>query len=290
MKIFVTGGTGQLGEHLVPELTKRGADLILLSRREHASFGQIEYVTGDLLEPGTYEQALNKIDIIIHMAAVTHTNDRGLYYRVNTEGTALLTKLAERQKIRRFIFLSTRAVSESGGEYCLSKKMAEDIVRKSHLKWIIIRPAEIYGVSKGEGIAQLIALIKNSPIIPIMGNGVYKLAPVHVDDVVAAVVAIIRNDECAEKIYNLSGPDEFTYVKLVETIARTMNLHRKYIIIPIFWIRVFAGLIALSGSKRPSLVKDQIPRLLSEKSSDISLARSEFGYNPRSIDQFLRSP
>jgi nucleoside-diphosphate-sugar epimerase len=287
VKIFVTGATGQLGQRLTPELAKEGAELVLLSRQKYTVLGHAEYVVGDLLDPGTYEQALNRVDIIIHMAAVTHTNNRGLYDRVNTKGTELLTKLAEKWKIKRFIFLSTRAISESGGEYCISKRKAEEIVKKSHLKWVILRPAEIYGVSQGEAIATLMAWITKFPIIPVIGDGAYKLAPVHVDDVVAAILAIIKKNEFAGRIYNLSGPDEFTYAKLIEIIKRTKNLRRMYINVPIFWIRVFAGLIALSGSNRPLLVKDQIPRLLCEKSSDISLARNEFGYNPRSIEQFL---
>jgi len=290
MRIFVTGGTGSLGEHLIPELVKENYHLVVLTRETKPSFSNnIQYITGDLLDADSYEYVLNNIDLILHMAAVTHTNNEALYYKVNTEGTILLKKLAERLNIKRFILMSSRAISEEGGDYCVSKKMAENAIIESKLNWVILRPAEIYGLSQGEAITKLVELIHVSPIIPIIGNGLYKFAPVHVNDIISAIINVIKNDCCTGKIYNLSGPEDMTYLKLIEKIENVLNVRKIKIRLPIFLIKIIAELISWGRIKKAFIVKDQIPRLLCQKSADISLAMNDLEYHPIDINTYAFS-
>ena len=290
MRIFVTGGTGGLGQTLVQRLERNGHFLTLLTRRADAfpPGRNLRYVVGDLMDEGSYAEHLKKSEIILHMAAVTHTNDRQLYYRVNTEGTAVLLKSAEKVGIGRFIYLSSRAVSADGGPYCHSKLLAEEIVQRSDTDWVILRPAEIYGTDQHkEAITKLVRMVEHCPVVLIAGDGKYTFAPVHVDDVVTAVVSAVEKESCRRRILNLSGPEELSCLELVEKIQKFRGLRKPVVHIPFSMISLISRAVACLGLKNPPIVMDQVPRLLCRKSSDISAARDELGYEPASLAQRL---
>jgi len=292
MKIFITGGTGALGERLVDRLHRENYPLIALTRRkpDRLSAGHVDYVVGDLTVPETYAFVFEKeqIDSVIHMAAVTHTNESAQYYRINTQGTETLLNLAERSRTKRFIFVSTRAVAADGGDYSNSKRLAEEAVMKSPLDWVIVRPAEIYGLSKGEAIGKLLSLIEKYPVVPVMGGDSCTFAPVHVDDVIEAMIRLLERPACRRKIYNLSGPEEMTCFDLIGKFENIGKVRRFAVRIPVCAMKIAAELVSWTGSQRPFIVKDQIPRLLSRKSADISLARRDLDFDPAPIDRYIR--
>ncbi|MBU0580462.1 MAG: NAD-dependent epimerase/dehydratase family protein [Candidatus Margulisbacteria bacterium] len=291
MKIFITGATGGLGQKLIPLLNSEKYELVLLSIDPHNPFSQnnVTFIQGDLLAPEKYQEYIKDVDLIIHLAAITHTNNKALYYRVNTEGTKILIDLAEQYDVKRFIFFSTRAISESGGAYSDSKNKAEDIVRNSKIMWTIVRPAEIYGISEGEAITKLLKNIENMTFIPIIGDGSYKIAPVYVDDIINALIKIIDNNKTTKKFYTLAGPEEISYLDFVKKTLKFKNRKKTLIKIPIFLFFLLAKIIKFMMPNKPIIVEDQIPRLLCLKSADNSLAKEDFDYNPHFITQIIKS-
>jgi nucleoside-diphosphate-sugar epimerase len=292
MTIFITGGTGALGERLIDRLHQENYNLVVLTRRKPVQrfINNIHYVVGDLTDPETYAFVFEKeqIGAVIHMAAVTHTNEGTRYYRINTQGTDILVNLAEHSGTKRFIFMSTRAVAIDGGDYSNSKRLAEEAVMRSSLDWVILRPAEIYGLSKGEAIGKLLNLIEKYPVVPVMGGGSCTFAPVHIDDVIDAIIRVMERKTCKQKIYNLSGPEEITCFELIRKFEDIKKVRRFAFHIPVYTMKIVAELISWGGSQHPFIVKDQIPRLLSKKSADISLAREDLDFNPAPIDKYIR--
>jgi nucleoside-diphosphate-sugar epimerase len=286
MKIFITGATGGIGSFLVPSLADSGYELILLSIAPDITFSKyknVQVLVGNILDSASYQTALIDVDIIIHLAAVTHTNDTALYYKINTEGTRILLAAAETANVKRFIFVSTRAIGKAGGGYSDSKAQAEELVKASGLAWTIVRPAEVYGVNEQEALTKLITGIEKMPFVPVLGNGRYKLAPVRINDVVQALCASLSRENTVGKTYTLAGPEEFTYLGLVDKVLNIKKLRKMKLHIPLFVISLLAHLIALLPFKHPPFVKDQVSRLLLDKSADISQARQELNYTPRSL-------
>jgi len=285
-KIFITGATGKIGSFLVKALLNEGHRLTLLSRsgRWASSSGEVKVVTGDLLDSASYISGLQGIDLVVHMAAVTHTNDVDRYYKVNANATRELIKSCEDHGVKRFVFISTRAISDSGGDYSRSKALAEKYLRASALDWVILRPAEVYGVSGSEGVDMLLENIHRFPLIPIIGSGEYSFSPVHISDVIYAITKVIDRDDIKKAVYTIAGPESVTYKELVDLILKKRHLRRAKVHIPIPAVRLFLKLAALLF-KNGSLAMDQLPRLTSEKSSDISQAAKDFGFEPGSLSR-----
>ena len=126
--IFVTGGTGMVGAHLLYDLALKGEKVRALKRpgsnihktekifsfytADYNSLLQnIEWVEGDILDKEGLYELLIGVDRIYHAAAIVSfdPNDRGLMFENNCDGTANLVDVALSLKVPRFCYVSSIA-------------------------------------------------------------------------------------------------------------------------------------------------------------------------------------
>ena len=108
MSLFLTGATGFLGRHLLARLepARHGPVRCLVrdpAQLKRLATGDVEAVTGDLLRPETYRDALRAQDTVVHLAALTGKGDDRTHFRINAEGTELLLNAAREAGVRRFL-------------------------------------------------------------------------------------------------------------------------------------------------------------------------------------------
>jgi nucleoside-diphosphate-sugar epimerase len=113
--IFVTGGTGFIGSHLIRELakevyriralTRSGSNLRFISRYD------IDIVKGDIRNLEEVKSSMEGCDIVIHLAALARDWGREKdFYDINVGGTENILKAVDKNKIKFLIHLSTNAV------------------------------------------------------------------------------------------------------------------------------------------------------------------------------------
>lgn len=288
MTVLITGGTGSIGKKLTVRLKNSGFEIRVLARKFSAENDNgTSYIKGDLKETESLDKAVMGVDAVIHLAGITHTHDSKLYYKINAEGTKNLIKACQKKGVRRFIHISSRAACPEGGAYARSKLMAEKTVKESGLDWTILRPSEVYGTEKREAVSGLINIVRKSPLVPVIGNGRYSLNPVSVDDLAQSIAATLENKASFKKTYTIAGPEELTYNELTDKISQILGVKRIKIFIPLILFEICARLFHLLGIN--ALVYDQIPRLLCKKSADISLARKDLNFNPRTVEEGIRT-
>ncbi|MFA6635570.1 MAG: NAD-dependent epimerase/dehydratase family protein [Candidatus Omnitrophota bacterium] len=289
-KIFITGGTGKISRMLLSRLSACGYDMTVLTRK--SSLGElppnVRIARGDILDPQSFSQALSGRDSVLHMAAVTHTNSTERYFNVNSIGTRNMLASAEEQGIKRFIHVSTRAISPDGGGYSRSKIEAERYVIESGLDWVILRPSEVYGTGGNEGIELLLAKFDKMPFVPVIGTGRYSIAPLHISDLLDAIIKVLDMNNLKNKIYTLAGPEDFSYNALVDRIMEIKHVRKFKVTIPAFSVKIISRISSLLFGDR-FLASDQVPRLISKKSADISLAEIDLAFKPKSVGEVLES-
>jgi nucleoside-diphosphate-sugar epimerase len=155
------------------------------------------------------------------------------------------------------------------------------------MKWVILRPSEVYGQRMGDSINQLIHWIEKYIFVPVVGAGTCKLSPVFIDDLVPAIALSVFKEELENETIVLAGPEELTYNDLVDRIAAYFGVKRFKLHFPEGLIRF--GVRAMSRLGLNILVPDQISRLLCEKSFRIDLARKKLGYSPRFLEEGIKS-
>jgi NADH dehydrogenase len=242
---------------------------------------------GNLKNKGLLVRALSGVDTVVHMAALTKSTRESDYFEVNVSGTKNLIDACVESGVKKIIYISSSAASLHGGGYSRSKLEAEQSIKKSGMKWLILRPSEVYGQREGDSINRLIRWIQRYIFVPVLGTGTCKLSPVFIDDVVSAIAVSIFNKELESETIVLAGPEELTYDDLVDRVAAYFGVKR-------FKLHLPAGLIRLGITVMPKLgmnilVPDQISRLLCDKSFGIDLAKEKLDYSPRILEEGIKS-
>ncbi|MCD4682318.1 MAG: NAD-dependent epimerase/dehydratase family protein [Bacteroidales bacterium] len=183
--VFVTGGTGFLGAHLIYHLLKKGKKVRALKRissnfdlfNRVFSFysdttqelkNSIEWVEGDILDVYLLDEALQDVSVIYHAAAVVsfQPGDKKKMMLSNIEGTANLVNVAIRKNIQSFCHVSSIAAigradnekvidentiwkaSKRNSNYAVSKYGAEREVwrgMEEGLNAVIVNPSIMLG-------------------------------------------------------------------------------------------------------------------------------------------------
>ena len=285
MKIFVTGAAGGLGPARVPALLAAGHAVTALARNP-AGLPQLPGLTacrGDLLDRAAYAPALAGHDAVLHLAALTHARNAALYRRGNVDVVAdLLAACAANCPAARFLFVSTRAVGQACGDYGQSKAEAEQLVRTSGLPWVILRPAEVYGVGRGEAVFALAQACAKGGLLPMPGRGDHVLAPVHIDDLIPAFLAALTAPAAVGHAYVLAG-EPISYAALADVVAGHCGKRLTKIPIPL-WLISLAARLAGRVLRNPPIVPDQVARLTCPKDADSAAARQDLAFAPRPLD------
>ncbi len=120
MKVFVTGGAGFIGSHLVESLNALGHDIMVFDNFSHSStifsknYNNVTYIKGDILNQNLLSNSIDKSDIVIHLAAQIDVdrsiNDPQETFNINVKGTENLLLSCVENKISNLIALSSAAV------------------------------------------------------------------------------------------------------------------------------------------------------------------------------------
>ena len=122
MKILVTGGTGFIGRHFLPQLLADGHEVVLLDLVPPEGPGlwnEAVFVQGDVRDPEAVSSSMAGCDAVLHLAAAHH--DFGLsretYFSVNEGGTRTICKVMEERGVADLCLFSTVAVYGPTGSH-----------------------------------------------------------------------------------------------------------------------------------------------------------------------------
>jgi nucleoside-diphosphate-sugar epimerase len=283
MKIFLTGSSSNIGSILIKRLVNY-ADLEITAMT-HISLVNIsgcESRQGDLNNPELLIRAVDGVDTVVHMAALTSSAQESEYFRINVTGTQNLVDACILKGVKRIIYISSHAASLDGGGYSRSKLEAEECIKNSGLQWLILRPSEVYGQGAGDTINRLIKWVEKYPFVPVVGKGQAKFSPVYIDDVVSAIERTVLEKEMQGEIILLVGPEELTFDELVDRIAKYLGVRRFKLHLPVSLVKL--GATVLTSFRIKILVPDQISRLLCAKGQGIRNTSALISYSPRKLE------
>jgi len=172
MTTLVTGAAGFLGSHVTRQLVARGKEVRVLLRASSTNRAiadlPLEYVTGDLRDPGSLDRAMKGVKRVFHVAAdyrLWARRSREIYDS-NVGGTRNLLEAARRAGVEQVVYTSTVATiavdrPQLPNEFT-DAKLAEMVGHYKRSKWMAER--EVLNAAKG-GVPVIVAM-PTTPVGP----------------------------------------------------------------------------------------------------------------------------
>jgi nucleoside-diphosphate-sugar epimerase len=264
VNVFVTGGTGFVGAHLVRALQERGDHVTCLVRRpelaERLGWRDVRLVRGDLDDAGALLAGCDGAELVFHVAGRIVAKDAIAFMATNRDGTANVLEAAQEHGVGRFVLVSSLAaagpttpghpIDETRHpapvtDYGRSKLAAEVLVRAMPVPWTIVRPPVVYG-EWDRGTLKIFQLAR-SPVAPVFGDGSQELSVIHAADLARALVAAGTSPAAQGRVYFATHPAPTTSRGLLLACARALGKKPPPRIMPIPPV-VARGLLWTVGS------------------------------------------
>ena len=274
MHIFLTGATGFVGSYILRELVAQGHTARCLLRNPKATLevddDAVERIKGDVMQPKSFAGTIRGCDGAIHLVGIIDEQpSKGITFEaIHDRGTRHVVDEAVDADVERFVLMSANGARQNGvSRYQTTKWKAEAYVREAGIgHWCILRPSLVFGdpgPDRPEFCTRLVQqLIKPFPILPLFGDGQYKMQPISVEEVAAAFVQALTIETTNEQTYCVAGQDAYPYTEILDRITRGLGLEPKpKIPIPLWLVRPAVqtlgawGLLPLSPDQFEMLVE-----------------------------------
>jgi NADH dehydrogenase len=120
--------------------------------------------------------------------------------------------------------------------YFAAKWEMERAVRESGLEHVIFRPSFVFGRDGGV-LPTFIRLARFAPVTPIVGSGSRRLQPIWVEDLAEYYTLAATQQEAANRVFELGGPDAVTWNEFWARLKRVLGVRRPSMHLPVGLMR-----------------------------------------------------
>ena len=202
-RVFITGGTGYLGNSLIPVLIERGHRVRALVRP--GSQGNVplgcEVVSGNALDANTYRQLVRPCDTFIHLVGVSHPSpSKAAEFRAVdlVSGREAIGAAAE-LGIQHFIYLSVAHPAPMMKAYIAVRSECERLIQDRHLNATILRPWYVLGPGHRWPYL-LLPFYKALEWLPFTRAGAQRLGLVTLQEMVLALVEAVETPAIGTRV------------------------------------------------------------------------------------------
>ena len=259
--IFLTGGTGLVGAHILLKLTESGQKVKALKRKRSSLtviknifshykktdlLKSIEWIEGDLLDLFSLQEGIKGCNTVIHCAAIVSFNPRDFkkMMKINVEGTANIVNICLENNIDKLAYISSIATlnddknhirtedsfwkeSKSNSQYAKSKYLSEQEVWRGieeGLTSIIVNPSVILGPGDWtKGSSQMFEKVWKGLKFYSSGSTGY----IDVLDVAKCVVKLLEKEIINERF--ILNAENKKYRDIFDSIAENLNKPKPHI-------------------------------------------------------------
>lgn len=286
-RVFVTGGTGFIGYHLIKALSEQGHEIVCLARKtsriEPLRQFSVRFVHGDVSDGDSITGALSGVQVVFHLAGTTKALRREDFFKVNELGVKHLFEACRRAHVTPVVVIVSslaaagpilgrdqspkREDSPSNPVSLYGKsKRAGEIMAESYaadFPITIVRPAIVFG-EWDKDCLEMFRLIARTGIHLIPGYRRKYYSLVYVGDLVNLLLrAAVQGERlegreagpgCSGKGYYFAASDEVvSYGQLGKLMGEALG--RRTLVIPVaspvVWTVALFGEITGQIRRRP---------------------------------------
>jgi nucleoside-diphosphate-sugar epimerase len=306
--VFVTGGSGFIGQKLIRRLVSEGNVVFALARSERsgkllADLGA-QPMPGDITDAESLKKAATGAELAFHAAAhLGEWGPRWEFEHVNVGGTANVIEACRTAGVKRLVHVSTEAAvlagqplvnvdetaplrPDSKALYCSTKAQAEQLVRDANgdrLETVCVRPRFVWGKGDTTLLPTMVQMVKAGKFAWI-GGGRHLTATTHVDNTVEGLVLGAERG-APGGVYFVTDGEPVVFRDFVTRLLGTQGVVPPDRSVPLAPAKRGAAMgetlwrvLPFSGS--PPLTRMAVWVSSLETTINIARAREELGYEP----------
>jgi len=265
--IAIFGAGGFIGKHLIRELTKLDYRIKVATRNPYlkgylkplGNPGQIELFKTNIFNLEDVKRVLSNCDLAINLVGILHETRRQKFSYIHSHFPHLLSNLCNESGIKNLVHISALGIKEKHRSlYMQSKLEGEKNIQDIFKPSVILRPSVVFG-PEDKFFNTFASLAQFSPALPLIGEGKTKFAPIYVGDVAKAIVKALELNNSKPKIYELGGPENYSFKELMEILLKEIKKKRFLISIPFGFAKFQSYFLQMLPN--PLLTPDQVELL-----------------------------
>jgi nucleoside-diphosphate-sugar epimerase len=292
VKVLIVGARGFIGSHLDAAFTAAGHEVWGAGRAAAPDAGAASgrWITLDYTRPRPPDWArmLSGFHLVINAVGILRERGRQTFQALHVAGPQALFTAAHSAGVPRIIQVSALGADAAAiAPYHTSKHAADRFLLELPVEGFVVQPSLVYG--EGGTSARLFESMASLPVIPLPGDGLQRVQPVHIDDLVAAVLLLAQKpgaDDAADITLPVVGPDPLTMREFLIVLRAAMGLGRA-LVLPVPRALVVSG--ARLGDMLPGVLLDSDTLGMLERgntASSLPLQRL-LGRPPRAPGSFI---
>ncbi len=287
--ILLTGATGYVGGRLRRVLEEHAANLRCMARKPDFLKARVaattEVVPADLLNPESVISAMEGVAVAYYL--VHSMGSSGNFQEQDRLAAQNFAAAAQQTGLTRIIYLGGLGHDRELSPHLASRQEVGAILRGSGVPTIEFRASIIIG-SGSLSFEMIRALVEKLPVMITPRWVREKAQPIAIDDVLAYLVEALDIEIKQSQVFEIGGPDQVSYEKIMREYARQKGLRRWVIPVPVLtprlsslWLGLVTPLFARTGRKLVDSLRN------ATVVGDLS-AREVFHCRPRGIRRAIR--
>ena len=266
-EILLFGATGQIGRNLIRKLSKNNYKITAVTRNIHragyilktqANPGYLELIELKNFNLNRIEYLVKNCDICVNLIGILYENKKQKFKTIHTDLPDMLSRIANKFKINKFIHLSALGIDEAiDSKYAVSKLEGEQEIIKNFYNYVILRPSIVYSVDD-KFTTNFMTLLSRLPIMPLYFQGKTKFSPIHVNDLTDIIFNIIEG-KYSNLILECIGPEILSFKEILESLLEAIGKKRLLLPLPNQIASISAKIFQLLP--KPLLTEDQLKLL-----------------------------
>ena len=265
--IAIFGAGGFLGRHLMRELTKSEYRVKVATRNPHlkgylktlGNPGMVALFKTNIFDTEDVKKVLINCDIVINLVGILYETRKQKFSQIHSYFPHMLAKLCNEIGIKKFIHISALGVKNNhSSKYMQSKLQGEINIQEFFKPSVILRPSIVFG-PEDKFFNTFASIAQFSPVLPLIGGGKTKFSPIYVGDVAQAIVKALELNNSDPKIYELGGPQNYSFKELMNILLT--QIKKKRFLLPISFNLAKFQSYFLQTLPNPLLTSDQVELL-----------------------------
>ncbi|ETX12178.1 nucleoside-diphosphate sugar epimerase [Marinomonas ushuaiensis DSM 15871] len=311
---LVTGANGHLGNNLVRELLEQGETVRAGVRNANNTIQfdglDCQLIEADMLDQTSMEKALEGVDVLYHVAAVFKhwaKDPETEIVQANIQGTEIVLSAAAKANVKKVVYVSSVAAIGHDGSLLTeeswnddisnpyyrskieSEKRAWELAKQYNLWMVAVLPSAMVGPNI-DRLTDTMQFIENIRTGALAINPSFFFNFVDPRDVAKGMIAASEKGKSGER-YILANDRSSSLEDIINAAESIALKVQKPPVVPKWLLYVLSGLMGFGSKltgKPAELISSQVSMFFNVKQEyNISKARTELGYNPKSSHDAL---